>query len=470
MITVFLNRKEKKPLYIQLYEYLRDEIENNTLKKGEKLPSKRELAVHLKISQMTIEAAYQQLAVEGYIIAKPRSGFFVQEANFKHPFYPKNKITLKTKEKSVESKKYILKTNSVDLSLFPFSTWAKLARQVLNEHKVSILNESHPQGNVALRQEIANYLYQFRGMTVAADQIIIGSGTEVLMNLVIQLIGKEKTYGIETPGYEKIYRILKNNQVNYVGIPLDNNGIAIPFLEKEDINVLHVTPSHQFPTGIIMPIKRRLEILHWANEKDNRFIVEDDYDSEFRFNGQPIPTLKSRDSQKVIYFNSFSKSLAPSFRINYMILPSCLIEKFQKQMIIYGCSVPSLEQFILVEFLKGGYFIQHLNRVKNRYKNKLHLFLESFQKSAISSFIQISGYDGGLHFIMEIQKRISALKLCKLLAEKQIIVQEISDYYYFKKSNLLYPTLVIGYSGIVIEDIKMVCEEIIQTILFMEEE
>lgn len=447
-----LNQNKSEPIYVSLYRHIRKMIEENKYVEGQKLPSKRKLAEQLKISPLTVEASYQQLIAEGYVYAIEKKGYYIsQKIELVETFKKKNSYQQKGPE--VEKVyRYQFKTNVVDTSLFPNHTWAKLSREVLSENHHEMLNVTHPQGVLMLRKEIAKYLELYRGMTVDENQIIIGSGSSSLISLLIELIGREKHYAIENPGYSKNYDLYKGNDVKLSLIPLDESGLRIDELMNSHAEIVHITPSHQFPMGIVMPVQRRIELLNWSNRSVGRYIIEDDYDSEFRFQGKPIPALQGfHENDHVIYMNTFTKTLAPSFRMSYMVLPMNLLSRYQKIMSYHGCTVPNFEQFIMYKFMHGGFFERHINRMRNQYRQKLELILKL---TANYPYIKLKGYDAGLHFLMEIDTKESEETIIKKVLNKKILVSGLNSYDQFLPQKSHKPTLVLGYSGIELDEIE----------------
>ncbi len=450
MLTLIFNSDVKSPMYEQLYRFIRTEIENGKLPANEKLPSKRKLAAHLKISTVTVETAYSQLSAEGYLKSVPKCGYFIQpfERSLLHSASSILQVYIQ-QNTSKESYQYDFKTNVVDTKLFPFATWAKLAREVLAESRDELLNVTHPQGAYSLRKEIADYLYNFRGVKADAEQIVIGAGSEYMMCLIIQLLGRNNVFAVENPGYHKIIKTLRSNDLMTVPIPLDGQGLSVNKLRETNAAIVHVTPSHQFPSGIIMPVGRRISLLKWANESDSRYILEDDYDSEFRFGGQPIPALKGLDrSGKVIYMNAFTKSLAPSLRISYMVLPPKLLEIYRNNFMFYSCNVPNFEQYTLTKFMKGGYFERHLSRMRNAYKEQRDVFIAAVSRSKLAEIIDIFGQDAGLHLLMHIKNGLDETQLLEKAKTAGVRVYGLSEYYSFQPCDCPKSTVVIGYTGV----------------------
>lgn len=450
MLTPILKHQDKIPVYEQLYRYIRGEIERGTLTKGQRLPSKRKFSAHLKISQSTIENAYAQLSAEGYIYSLPKRGYFVNEFSGYHinsfPSVPPDSSLEPPHEQS--SCQFDLRTNAVDTQHFPFSVWAKLMRECLSENSHDLLRAADPQGNLSLRQEIVRYLHDFRGIEAHPSQIFLGAGSEYLLGLITQLLGRDSIYAVEDPGYPKTARILNANGLKTVFVPLDQNGIDINALSSCSANVLHVTPSHHFPLGIVTPIGRRQSLLDWAGKGDKRYVIEDDYDSEFRFSGRPIPALQSLDTnERVIYMNTFAKTLAPSLRISYMVLPPHLVQRFHHELYFYSCTIPSFEQETLNKFLNRGYFERHLSRMRGRYKLCRDTFISHLTKNMPKPLIKMNGQDSGLHLLLTVQNEMDEQLLVSSAWEKGVRVYGLSSYYHESCTSSIPPTVVVGYSG-----------------------
>lgn len=445
MLTYTLEKTPGVPLYEALYRCIREDIMSGALAAGEKLPSKRALAANLKVSKITVEGAYSQLVAEGYISSKEKVGYFVEQVA------PVKKVASKLQPAIQEKKKYIDLTANGSAG-FPFSIWSKLQRQVMLDLGQQLLLPLPNQGSQSLRRAIAEHLSAFRGMEVSEDNIFIGAGTDFLYNLLIQLLGRDVCYGVEEPGYEKIRKIYTAGGVKWKSIPMDEQGV-IP--EKLcDANVLHISPSHHFPTGIVTPLVRRQALLAWAEAEENRWIIEDDYDSEFRFGLHPMPTMQSLDHRgKVIYMNTFSMTLAPSIRISYMILPTELMEKFRRKLGFYSGTVPSFEQYTLARFLQEGYFEKHLNRMRKFYKARRNRVLSVIQSSKIAKFVTIEEADAGLHFLLRVKTALSDEALVRWCEEKGLRVRALSSYYHQNVPEKARHCLVLNYSGLQEEEL-----------------
>jgi len=447
MQTYTFENRGKNPLYICLYEEIKSDILHGRLLPDSKLPSKRNLAEHLKLSIVTIENAYAQLSLEGYIYSVEKKGYFVNKVQ--DLTQGKAIIKEKTYIDKTEEKFYAdFKSNNISSKMFPFSVWAKLMRETLTQQD-SLLLESIPyNGLLQLRVAIADHLYHFRGMSVSADQIVIGAGTEYLYSLIIQLLGKEKTFALEDPGYKKISKVYESNGVNCCFIGMDNSGLSLSELNKSQAEVVHISPAHHFPTGIVMPIKRRHELLEWAATKEERYIIEDDYDSEFRFSGKPVQTLQSIDTnQKVIYVNTFTKSIAPSIRISYMVLPHNLVERYISNMSFYSCTVSGFEQITLAKFISKGYFERHINRMRNYYKKLRDKVILTLKCSSFGPRLTILEENSGLHFLLKVKTSMADTEISSAAEKAGIKISFLSEYYHDSERKVS-GIMIVNYSGL----------------------
>lgn len=449
MLTYSFTDIGSDTLYGHLYKCIKNDIIQGLLAPGHKLPSKRTFAKNLGISTITIENAYAQLIAEGFIYSIPKSGYFISD--IKEPNHQaKARLLAENVILSSDTTPYIadFTSNQTASENFPFSIWAKIIRELLNDNRIDLMTNSPCGGIYYLREAIANHLKQFRGMTVSPEQIIIGAGTEYLYGLIIQLLGYEKIYAVENPGYQKISQVYKSNHVSCKFINMDKDGVVLSELEKSNTDIVHLSPSHHFPTGIIMPIGRRYELLGWASKSDSRYIIEDDYDSEFRLTGQPIPTLQSIDvMEKVIYMNTFTKSLSSTVRISYMVLPKHLVTEFYSRLHFYSCTVSNFEQYTLARFIKDGYFEKHINRMRTFYHLQRDTLLNTIKKSPLSSYVTISEEDSGLHFLMHIKTKIPDQLIIQKAKQNGINISCLSQYYVDAPPQMEH-TFIINYSFI----------------------
>lgn len=466
MLTYALENRGTDTLYEYLYKQIKKDILSKKLVAGEKLPSKRMLAKNLNVSTITIENAYSQLAAEGYIYSIPKSGFYVTDisSDFIEPQPPK---TVKQHEMREEKKNAYFAdfvSNSTAENAFPFSIWTKLIKEVMAENSKELLSRSPSNGVYALREAIAGYLYQFRGMDVEPERIIIGAGTEYLYGLIIQLLGYDRCYAVEDPGYQKISRIYEAQNVTCKFVAMDESGINIEALEQSGADILHISPAHHFPTGLVTPISRRYELLSWASRQEERYIIEDEYDSEFRLVGKPVPTLESIDvGENVIYINTFSKSLSSTIRISYMVLPESLMKRYNEKLSFYACTVSNIEQYTLARFIKEGWLEKHINRMRNYYREQRDRILACIRKHINPEKIRIREENSGLHFLLEIDTKYSDERLRKNAEANGIHISFLSQYYR-NPENARYHTLIINYSGIVAEDIEEAVKRLVASI------
>ena len=447
MLTYELKKSPGVPLYEALYRCIRDDILAGNLTPGQKLPSKRSLAQNLEISKITVEAAYGQLLSEGYIRAQEKVGFFVED--IPHAFSHK---TFASTEVSPTTAAPLLDLTGSGTEKFPFSVWSKLQREVLLDLGEGLLLPLHNQGLPVLRSAIAAHLAQFRGMQVDPENILIGAGTDFLYNLLIQLLGRDKRYAVEEPGYGKIRRIYASAGAICVGAAMDTQGVDPRHLS--DAQVLHISASHHFPTGIVTPLSRRLELLRWAHQVEDRWIIEDDYDSEFRFDAHPMAAMQSMDSEKVIYMNTFSKSLAPSIRISYMVLPRQLMKAYRARLGFYSCTVSGFEQYTLARFLSRGYFEKHINRMRKSYKALRNRLLSAIESCPVADHLTILEENAGLHFILKTDTALSGDDLVAYCEKLGLRVRCLRSYYQDGAPAFAEKSLVINYSGLTEEDLS----------------
>ena len=438
MLTYELKKSPGVPLYEALYRCIRRDILSGKLAAGEKLPSKRALAAHLEVSKITVEAAYNQLLAEGYIRSEEKVGYFAENLQKLTPPIPVPEATQAQTEDLID-------LTGDSPSHFPFSVWSRLQREVMLDLGEGLLLPLHKQGLPQLRNAIARHLQQFRGMQVDPDNILIGAGTDFLYNLLVQLLGRDMRYGVEEPGYSKIQKIYEAAGAACNLLTLDKEGVDPEDLG--DTQVLHISPSHHFPSGIVMSNPRRRTLLAWAAAGADRYIIEDDYDSEFRFNAHPMPSLHTLDGAgKVIYLNTFSKTLAPSIRISYMVLPGCLMKEFREKLGFYSCTVPSFEQYTLERFISGGYFEKHINRMRKHYKSIRNRVLTAITGCQYADHFTILEENAGLHFLLQVDLPLTDAQLVEKCRALGLRVAPLSSYYRFPEENT--HCLVINYSGL----------------------
>ena len=444
MLTYSMEQRGKVPLYEYLYQCIRRDILSGDLATGTRLPSKRALAEHLRVSVITVEGAYQQLEAEGYVYTLPRRGFFVapveQVLSASLPVQP-------VMEPEERSWRLDLKRNRVDISRFPVATWARLTRRVLSEDGEALLRPVPHQGLPALRQAIAHDLREFRGMAVDWSQILVGAGAEYLYLLVAQLLGPDRVFAVEDPGYPKIRQVYGSLGIPCRPVPLDGQGMDVTALTASGAAVAHLSPAHHYPTGLVTPIGRRQALLGWA-EKQGGYIIEDDYDSELRFTGRPIPTLQSIDRRgRVVYMNTFSQTISPSMRLGFLVLPPALLAEYRRRLDFYACTVPALEQHVLALFLSEGHYERHLSRMRKEYRLRRDAVLEAFRSSAFAHRITLSEQGAGLHFLLRLETNRSDDQLRRRGETLGVQLGFLSEYAAVPNPAYAH-TLVVNYGGL----------------------
>lgn len=458
MLTYVFDNSDT-PLYEQVYKHIKSDIISGILSPNEKLPSKRSFARNNGISTITIQNAYDQLISEGYVFTVPKKGYYVANINemSRVPAGTSIKLDIKVPEKPAKFR-FDLSNNKINPDNFPFSIWAKLLRETMSERSRELMEVSPTGGIYELRAAIADYLKSFRGMLVDPDQIVIGAGTEYLYGLLIQILGKNKKYCIENPGYKKLAQIYKQYHIECGFADIDDSGISVDSLHKSGADIAHISPNHHFPTGITMPANRRYEVLAWANEEAGRYIIEDDYDSEFRTNGKPLPTLFSIDAcEKVIYMNTFSKSLTPTIRISYMILPVHLANIFYSRLSFYSCTVSNFEQYTLASFIDRGYFEKHINRMRLYYIRQRKRLISCIENSSLRDKCEIIENESGLHFLLRLRTDIPDEVLKEKMKESGIKIQSLSEFY-LSDEGAKEHYFIINYSNIDLNKFTQVSE------------
>lgn len=445
--TIELRPNAKKPLYEQIYEHIAEEIRGGRLEENERVPSKKALAAHLGVSVNTVGTAYEILAQEGYLEAVPRSGFYARVSSVPAP--RSGEAECDEDEPPYEKSAADFKTSGADVKSFPYATWIKLVKEVMYGGP-ELLGAGDVRGDRELRAAIAKYLREFRGVNCSPSQVIVGAGMEYLLMLICSLSSPERTFAIENPGYKKIDLIIKNSGRKICHVPLDGKGISPAELEKSGADTVYITPSHQFPTGVIMPMDRRAELLRWAAASEGRYIIEDDISGEFNFLRRPMTAVQGiSGSESVIYMNTFSRVLAPSIRIAYMVLPEKLLGLFNERFSGYSSTVPRFEQRALARFISEDYLSRHLSRLRNAYRKRRDLLTAVFKESPYP--VEISGGRAGLHLLI---KSPDAEKILKKAAEGGAKLYRLDDYY-FTPPEQPTNTLIAGYAGTGAEDIAL---------------
>ena len=459
-LTMNLNPKLNIPLYEQIYQYMKEDISAGRLIYGQKLPSSRALSKYLEVSRSTVELAYEQLLSEGYIETIPCKGVYV--ADLEGLYVQKKTGTSAYANQQIKKPKYRydFSPNGIDLSSFPYNVWRKISKEILSDDRSELFRSSHSQGEEALRYAIQNYLHQARGVNCSIGQIIVGAGNEYLLMLLGMILGTSQKVAFETPTYKQAYRLFEKLSYEVTTVDMDKYGMQIEGLRQSGASMAYVMPSHQYPLGSVMPIKRRMELLKWAQEAENRYIIEDDYDSEFRYKGKPIPALQGSDvNGKVIYLGTFSRSIAPAIRVSYMVLPQSLMDTYQKQCEFLSCTVPKADQYIVQRFMEQGYFERHLNKMRALYKARHDVLL--MQLKPLLEQCSVTGEHAGVHLLLHFHGGKTEEEYITLAKQKGIKVYGLSEYdtHSKQKENA---TILLGYANMkeadIIEATKILCE------------
>ncbi|WP_044640528.1 MocR-like pyridoxine biosynthesis transcription factor PdxR [Risungbinella massiliensis] len=406
MLWIPIDRSSDISLIRQVYQQIRERILNGELQFGEKLPSTRELSSELKVSRNVILEAYDQLLAEGFLVSRRGSGTFVAEGTY----LEQNKMatTLYSLNWGEDKNKcdtiIDFRSGIPALDLFPRKTWAKLSHTIWNETSPSMFGYDIPEGRLELREVLSRYLLKTRGVFCHPEQIVITSGAVQALTLVSKLLlssGDEVI--MEDPITNDIQTIFKSSGASLYPIPVDNNGINTSLLPlNKNPKFIFLTPSHQFPLGGTLPIQRRIQLINYSRKLDC-YLVEDDYDSEFRYEGPPVSSLQGLEPERVLYIGSFSKILSPALRMGYLILPPALFEKCRRLKWLSDLHTPSLDQLILAQFIAEGYLERHIMKMKKIYKKRRDFLIHQLE-SIFSNKINIFGYSTGLHLIVEFDR------------------------------------------------------------------
>ncbi|MCH5337321.1 MAG: PLP-dependent aminotransferase family protein [Acetatifactor sp.] len=483
-MTIRLRTGDKTCLYEQIYEHIKNEIREGKLLAGERLPSTRFLAEYLQVARSTVDYAYSQLLAEGYIESRPYRGYFVcpieelmglEDLGRGRPAGASEKVhrddtdrteavkaasttaasTADTGEESssVDTSPYDLDFSpyDIDMSGFPFSVWKKLTKNILTYESSDLFSRGEAQGDYELRATISRYLHSSRGVNCRPEQIIVGAGNDYLLMLLEKILGRHVRIAMENPTYLRSYRIFQSFAYDIVTVDMDEYGMRVEPLVREGVRAAYVMPSHQFPTGLVMPIRRRLELLKWAAGASDRYLIEDDYDSEFRFRGKPIPALQASDELgKVIYLGSFSKAIAPAIRVSFMVLPDSLLQVYRRDCAFYSCTVSRIDQSILNEFIRDGYFERHLNKMRKIYRVKHDLMLEELQP--FHKKFTVSGENAGLHLLLTAKGSASEEELVRRAAKQGVKVYGMSSG--MTVNNPQAAAILLGFGGLSLEQIR----------------
>lgn len=547
--TVTLDARGAQPMYEQLYTYIVAEITGGGLARGEKLPSKRALSANLSVSLNTVDTAYQMLVAEGWLEARPRSGYYVcpldalppagaasgfagrpadcvgasgapepcadnrsapetapevlggprpatgqtqpvPETAFSADFRPAagqshqpgnpqpalDRVSPATGQTRLVPETalpgnprlpaaeteapppvlYDFSTSSVDTALFPYKTWGRIQRGIL-AGGASLLNHGERQGDAALREAVAQYLHEFRAVRCTPAQIVVGAGVEYLIGQLASLL-RGCVFALENPGYNRVGSILANSGARAVYVPVDADGLRVEALANSGAQIVCVTPSHQFPTGASMPVGRRTALLAWAGEGPGRYVLEDDYDSEFRFDRKPVPSLQGLDREgRVVYLGTFSRSLAPSIRAAYMVLPPSLLARYQTLFGDYSSTVSRFEQHTIARFIEEGHLARHLARLRVAYRTRRDALVTGLASALGRDRIELRGAHTGLHLLLTVRGALSEAELVDTARAAGVRLTGLSRYYAAERESCPPSTVVLGYSALREPEIERAC-------------
>ena len=445
-------------LYEQIYGHIKGEIRSGKLLSGERLPSTRSLAEYLQVARSTVDCAYGQLLSEGYIESRPYKGYFVCPIEELLQL-DSGLSALENRQAAVgampggreEPYRIDFSPYDIDMSGFPFSVWKKITKNILTDANSDLFAKGEGQGDYSLRQTISRYLHSARGVECRPEQIIVGAGNDFLLLLLEKILGRDVRIAMENPTYKRSYRIFRSFAYPIVTVDMDECGMRADRLEQADVRAAYVMPSHQFPMGTVMPIGRRMELLKWADGESDRYLIEDDYDSEFRFRGKPIPALQASDRHgRVIYMGSFSKAIAPAIRVSFMVLPKPLLEIYERECSFYSCTVSRIDQSILNVFIGEGYFERHLNKMRKIYRGKHELLLECLGE--LREEFAIAGENAGLHLLLTSKRGIPEGELLERAAGRQVRVYGLSESSVEEASGGA--AVLLGFGGLTDEEIR----------------
>ena len=458
-LNIVLRSDIPKCLYEQIYEYVRQEIREGKLLCEERLPSTRSLAEFLQVSRSTVELAYEQLASEGYIESRPYKGYYVCRLEELYQLsQPRETTVVSVPLEEKREYQVDFSPTAIDMSEFPFGVWKKINKSILSDSNSRLFSSGSAQGDYSLRETISRYLHSSRGVNCKPEQIIVGAGNDYLLMLLEKILGRHVSIAMENPTYKRAYQIFKSFAYSVETVDMDDNGMLVQQI-GEEVKLVYVMPSRQYPTGTIMSAGRRSELLKWAGGGAGRFIIEDDYDSEFRYKGKPIPSLQAMDKHgKVIYLGTFSKAIAPAIRVSYMVLPEILLKKYEAECSFYSTTVSRIDQKILEEFIKGGYFERYLNKMRKHYREKHDLLLQELEP--FREQFEISGENAGLHVLLKSKRKLTESALLAASEQEEIKVYGLSGALVDSKDSEERSTVILGYGGLSLDEIKLGIERL----------
>lgn len=476
-LLIHLDSKAGTALYEQIYEHIRQDITDGRLSRGERLPSARMLAAQLQISRSTVDTAYAQLVSEGYLEARRGSGYYVCDSGQLYhltteerrdtpatgsdyrtsggrKYVTQNGCDRDSGQGQRPSALYQFRPGQIDSAGFSYRSWRRAGKEAMLELEHDLLQPGHPQGEYRLRRAIASYLYQARGVHCGPSQLIVGAGNEYLLLLLGQILGTGQKVAMESPTYLQAYYTFRNIGYEVTAVPADTDGMKVEEIPDAGVSLAYVMPSHQFPLGCIMPLKRRLQLLAWAEALADRYIIEDDHDSEFRYKGKPVPALHSMDGRgKVIYLGTFSNSIMPSIRVSYLVLPEELLCRYHSRCGFYASTVSRVQQMTVCRFIENGSFGRHLNKMRRIYKAKHDVLLQLLKGRDWVG--RIYGAHAGLHIAVEIKGRVPEKEVIAQAAALGLDLQGMEDCCLAdSRGPDRRPVLLLGFGGLTQEQIR----------------
>lgn len=458
-LTPKLDPSSKEAIYMQLYRSIRDDILLGRIQAGARLPSIRRLCSRLGLSRTPVALAYEQLQAEGYVISKPRSGLFAAElppALSPHPGAAAEARSMEVQDEEPLPPVIDFGYGAVDLSAFPAERWRRLMNRCLLSKASPALQYGDIQGEPQLRRQIAAYLHQMRGVRCDPEQIVIGAGTYHSLDLLLQLLeGDVRILASEesiNTGVMALFRRFGYSGSTLLPLPLEADGASLSPLRSASPDAIYLTPSHQFPYGMILSAAKRLQLLQWASAS-NGYLIENDYDGEFRYGGAPIPSLQGMDTAgRVIYLGTFSRALTPSFRLSYLVLPQALLRRFRAGSHSYDQLASPLFQETLRHFMESGDLERHMRRMRLLYENKHAVLLEALHES-FGDGIRIIGAGSGLHVLAETSLGLNEAQLIRQAALHGVRVYPVSVYR-LSPENIPQATVMLGFGGLSPEEIR----------------
>ena len=455
-LLIQLDAGRKMPLYEQICRFLKEEIRSGRIPAGERLPSARALAAQLSVSRSTVDLAYSQLTSEGYLNSVPCRGYFAGDVSELYRLEHLERGPVRKRQAESPAFRYDFALNGIDEESFPLNTWRKISREVLLEENSGLFQLGDPEGEWSLRTVIADYLHHARGVNCAPEQILMGAGNDYLVMLLSLLLGRDTRIAMENPTYRSAWNCFHALGHPITAVPMDEAGMDAEKLEESGAGAAYVMPSHQFPMGTVMPVRRRMQLLRWAAAEKGRFLIEDDYDSEFRYRGKPIPALQGYDTNDcVIYLGTFSKAVAPGIRVSYMVLPEQLLPVYREKGSCFSATISRIDQSMLEVFLREGHFERHLNRMRAVYKAKHDLLLKNLRE--LPEILEVSGENAGVHVRVRFLNGMTEGEAVRRAAQAGIRVYGLSEYVIGEQPEEEGHTVLLGYGPMKMEDLAEAC-------------